>query len=144
MKEVPTEVSFTPLVDPRHLDRPHHRVKLVVLNVDAAAEGQLDVAHIGGRGRTPAPGGSGDGCPGFGVPGQILIAFVAKLKRYGFWPGEGRFAELLRILEKEGATGWGGSILGCPTSNALVTEPDRQIHGNHIDRCPSWRVSHRR
>ena len=39
------------------------------------------------------------------VPGQILIAFVAKLTLYGFWPGEGRFAELLRILEKDGATG---------------------------------------
>ena len=42
------------------------------------------------------------------VPGQILIAFVAKLKLYGFWRGEGRFAELLRILEKDGATGLGG------------------------------------
>ena len=40
------------------------------------------------------------------MPGQIVIAFVAKLKLYGFWRGEGRFAELLRILEKDGATGW--------------------------------------
>jgi hypothetical protein len=43
------------------------------------------------------------------VPNQILIAFVAKLRLYGFWRGEGRFAELLRILEKDGATGLGGS-----------------------------------
>ena len=42
------------------------------------------------------------------MPGQILIAFVAKLRLYGFWRGEGLFAELLRILEKDGATGWGG------------------------------------
>src|SRR5262249_35559869 len=34
------------------------------------------------------------------VPGQILIAFVAKLWLYEFWPAERRFAELLRILEK--------------------------------------------
>ena len=39
------------------------------------------------------------------VPGQILIAFVAKLKLYGFWRFEGLFAELLRILEKSGADG---------------------------------------
>jgi hypothetical protein len=43
------------------------------------------------------------------VPGQILIVFVAKLRLYGFWRGEGLFAELLRILEKDGATGLGGS-----------------------------------
>ena len=29
-------------VDPRHLDGPHHRVKLVVLDVDAAAERRLE------------------------------------------------------------------------------------------------------
>ena len=43
-------------VDPRHLDRPHHRVKLVVLDLDAAAERRLDVLHVGGRGGTPADG----------------------------------------------------------------------------------------
>jgi hypothetical protein len=35
------------------------------------------------------------------VPSQILVAVVAKLTLYGFWGGEGRFAELLRILEKK-------------------------------------------
>ena len=43
------------------------------------------------------------------VPGQILIAFIAKLRLYRFWRGEGLFAELLRILEKDGTTGLGGS-----------------------------------
>jgi hypothetical protein len=43
-------------VDPWHLDGPHYRVKLVVLNVDAGAEGGLDVLHVGGRGGTPAHG----------------------------------------------------------------------------------------
>jgi hypothetical protein len=37
------------------------------------------------------------------VPGQILIAFVAELKLYDFWRVEGRFAELSRILENDGA-----------------------------------------
>jgi hypothetical protein len=36
------------------------------------------------------------------VPGQIVIAFVAKLTLYKFRGSEGRFAELLRILEKDG------------------------------------------
>jgi hypothetical protein len=39
------------------------------------------------------------------VPVRILVAFFAKLKVYRFWGGEGLFAELLRILEKVGATG---------------------------------------
>jgi hypothetical protein len=38
------------------------------------------------------------------VPGQILIVFVAELTLYGFWGVDGQFAELLRILEKDGAT----------------------------------------
>jgi hypothetical protein len=46
------------------------------------------------------------------VPGQILIAFVAKLRLHGFCPAEGLFPELLRILEKEGATCWGGAQRG--------------------------------
>jgi hypothetical protein len=40
-----------------------------------------------------------------GVPGQILIAFFAELALYGFRRVEGLIAELLRILEKDGATG---------------------------------------
>ena len=43
-------------VDPRHLDRPHHRVKLVVLDLDAAAERRLDVLVVGRRGGPPAHG----------------------------------------------------------------------------------------
>jgi hypothetical protein len=43
------------------------------------------------------------------VPNQILIAFVAKLTVYVFWRGAGLFAELLRILEKDGTTELGGS-----------------------------------
>ncbi len=43
-------------VDPWHLDRPHHRVKLVVLDVDAGAERRLDVPHIGRGGSPPADG----------------------------------------------------------------------------------------
>ena len=42
------------------------------------------------------------------VPNQILIAVFAKLTLYGLWCGEGRFAELLKILENDGATGLGG------------------------------------
>jgi len=45
----------------------------------------------------------------FLVPNQILIAFVAELTVYVFWRVEGLFAELLRILEKDGTTGLGGS-----------------------------------
>ncbi len=43
-------------VDPGHLDRPHHRIKLVVLDVDAGAERRLDVLHVGRRGGSPAHG----------------------------------------------------------------------------------------
>jgi hypothetical protein len=35
------------------------------------------------------------------VPGQVVVAVVAELRVYGFWGCEGRFAELLRILEKK-------------------------------------------
>ena len=38
------------------------------------------------------------------VPNQILVAVVAKLKVYGFRGGEGMIAELLRVLENDGAT----------------------------------------
>ena len=41
-------------VDPWHLDGPHHRVELVVLDVDARAERGLDVLHVGAGGGTPA------------------------------------------------------------------------------------------
>jgi hypothetical protein len=43
-------------VDPWHLDGPDDRIKLVVLDLDAGAEGSLDVRHVGGRGGTPADG----------------------------------------------------------------------------------------
>ena len=43
-------------VDPRHLDGPDHRVELVVLDVDAAAERRLDVLHVGRGGGPPADG----------------------------------------------------------------------------------------
>jgi hypothetical protein len=33
------------------------------------------------------------------VPGEIVVAFIAKLTLYGFWPVERLFAELLSILE---------------------------------------------
>ncbi len=36
-----------------------------------------------------------------------MIAFVANLTVYGFWCSEGRFAELLKILEEPSATGPG-------------------------------------
>jgi hypothetical protein len=38
------------------------------------------------------------------VPGEILIAPIAKLPRYGFEGAEGRFAEFPRLLEKQAAT----------------------------------------
>jgi hypothetical protein len=41
---------------------------------------------------------------GFVVPGEIVVAIVAKLPLYGFWPAERLFAELLRILENRGDT----------------------------------------
>ena len=43
-------------VDPWHLDGPHHRIKLVVLDVDAGAKWSLDVPHVGRRRSTPAHG----------------------------------------------------------------------------------------
>lgn len=49
-----------------------------------------------------------------GVPYQILVAVFPKLSLYGFWPAEGCFAELLRVLEEVGATGlggWSGALL---------------------------------
>jgi hypothetical protein len=39
------------------------------------------------------------------VPDRIVVAFFPKLDLYGFCPVEGRFAELLKILESEGAMG---------------------------------------
>jgi len=38
------------------------------------------------------------------VPNRILVAFVAELALYGFWPVDGLFAEFWRILEQHGAT----------------------------------------
>src|SRR5262245_59821777 len=35
------------------------------------------------------------------VPNRIVVAFVAELKVYEFWGLKGRFAELLRILERK-------------------------------------------
>jgi hypothetical protein len=34
----------------------------------------------------------------------MLVAFVARLRVYDFWRGEGVFAELLRILDKDCVT----------------------------------------
>ena len=42
------------------------------------------------------------------MPGQILVAVVAELTVYRFRGCDGLFAELLRILEKDGAAGFGG------------------------------------
>ena len=43
-------------VDSGHLNCPHHGIKLIVLDVDAATEGRLDILHVSRRGRTPADG----------------------------------------------------------------------------------------
>src|SRR5947209_8072574 len=40
-------------VGTRHLDGSHHRVKLVIFQFDAAAEGSLQSAYISARNRTP-------------------------------------------------------------------------------------------
>jgi hypothetical protein len=50
------------------------------------------------------------------VPGRIVVAVVAELMVYGFWGCDGRFAELLRILEEKGepvrgVVGIGGEML---------------------------------
>jgi hypothetical protein len=50
------------------------------------------------------------------VPDRILIAYFPKLRVYGFWPGERRFAELLKILEKDDVIGSGG----CPGALRMV------------------------
>lgn len=42
---------------------------------------------------------------GKGVPDRIVVAFVAKLRLYGFWGGRGPFTELWRILEKKSVAG---------------------------------------
>jgi hypothetical protein len=47
-------------IDPWHLDRAVHRVKLVVLDVDARTERRLDVPHIR-RGRRPPADGIEEG-----------------------------------------------------------------------------------
>ena len=44
--------------------------------------------------------------PGFAVPNHILVAFVAKLRLYGFSCSRVAFAELLRILENDGRQVW--------------------------------------
>ena len=44
-----------------------------------------------------------------GVPGEILVAFVAKLRLYGFWVVKVLFAEFLGILEKASAPDFGGA-----------------------------------
>ena len=43
-------------VHPWHLDGPHHRIKLVVLDVDAGTKRGLDVPHVSRRRSTPAHG----------------------------------------------------------------------------------------
>ena len=50
------------------------------------------------------------------VPGQILSACFAKINLYGFLVVQGRFPELLRILENDGATGAGCVAGGVPDS----------------------------
>ena len=42
--------------DPGHLDRPDHRIKLIVLDVDPRAKRRLDVPHVGGRRGSPTNG----------------------------------------------------------------------------------------
>ena len=42
--------------DPRHLDGPDHRVKLVILDIDARTKWGLDVPQVGGRGGSPPNG----------------------------------------------------------------------------------------
>jgi hypothetical protein len=42
---------------------------------------------------------------GVNVPDQIVIAVFPKLRLYGFCPAGGRFTELLKTLEDDGATG---------------------------------------
>ena len=49
-----TDVVSYEQVNPRHLDRPHHWVKLVVFNFDTASERRLNVLEICGGGCTPA------------------------------------------------------------------------------------------
>ena len=44
------------------------------------------------------------------VPDRIVVAFVAKLRLYGIWFEKRLFAELLRILEKSGATALGSWV----------------------------------
>ena len=54
---------------------------------------------------------SGDVCAFvvLGVPDQIVVAIFAKLTLYGFCPPSGRFTEILKILESDGATDPAGS-----------------------------------
>jgi hypothetical protein len=79
-----------------------------------AEEAEIALAHFG-RWPVTAEGGDGDGHGkvvaqaaqeisvdhGLLVPGQIVVAVVAELTVHGFWGCEGRFAKLLRILEKK-------------------------------------------
>jgi len=62
---------------------------------------QTDVGG-GGSGYSGGSSGSGHGVS-WGVPDQILVALVAKLRLHRFWRGRSLFAELLRILENGGA-----------------------------------------
>src|SRR5262249_12637419 len=72
--------------DPGHLDGPHHGVELVVLDLDAGAEGGLDGADVGGAGRPP-PHGVEEGVqaggrvePGRVGQGQLLVDAGAGLQ----------------------------------------------------------------
>ena len=51
-----THVVSDKQVDSRHLDRTHDRIKLVVLDLDPAAERRLDVFEVGGRSGPPTDG----------------------------------------------------------------------------------------
>ena len=66
------------------------------------------------------------------VPGRFVVAVVAELRVYGFWGCEGRFAELLRILEKRGESVGGEDAGGvgyqiCATNLALRGRVVRSI-----------------
>jgi hypothetical protein len=54
-----------------------------------------------------------------GVPDRILIAFVGKLRLYGLRCANGRFAEFLKVLEKDGAICWGGAAGAAPVVGSV-------------------------
>ena len=68
-----THVVGNEEVDPRHLDCPHHGIKLVILDVDAAAERRLDILHVSRRGRTPT----------HGIEKGIQAARIVKTRGFG-------------------------------------------------------------